>query len=144
MFPQFSPQLQSNVQESTESPGKSFLFDFETGDFAVLDGKVKVVEGYAALKVWIEKGMRTEKFKFKIYETGVEDEYGITMLDFINGDYPEVFKKAELQREITRFLLTHPEIISIDNMVFIRDRRAMIIDFDINTIYGTIQQEVKL
>ena len=44
-------------------------FDFETGDFLIKDGKVQTVSGYVALKQWIQKMLKTEQNKYKIYNT---------------------------------------------------------------------------
>ena len=40
---------------------RSYLFDFDTGDFVVRDGKLIECDGIDAVKVWIETILRTEK-----------------------------------------------------------------------------------
>lgn len=136
MFPEYAPLLQDNTSETT-TMGKSFLFDFETGDFITKDGKLQAVEGANALKVWIEKVLKTEKFKFSIYDT-----YGITVMELITSDYPQVFIQAELQREITEALLKNPEITSVSSISFSREKRTLKAEFTVNSIYGIIGQEV--
>lgn len=144
MFPIYEPQLNSiENEENKTTAGKSFLFDFKTGDFIVRDGKLAEVEGIEALKVWIEKILKTEKFKFKIYETGEIDEYGITLLELINSGHPQIYIQAEIQRTVTETLEKNVEIINVDEFSFSRDKRTLVVNFTVNSVYGTVGQEVR-
>lgn len=147
MLPEYEPTLENSNIELTETSiinKKSFLFDFEKGEFSIADGKIQVVEGIEALKVWIHKILKTEKFKFKIYDTGEEEQYGISILEFINNDYPQAFLYAEIQREVIEALLKNPEIIEINNFNFVKDKRTLNVSFDVISIYGTTEQVVSL
>lgn len=144
MFPEYEPQLNNIDQETKTTLGKSFLFDFNTGDFVLKDGKLVEVEGIEALKIWIQKILKTEKFKFKIYETGETNEYGVTLLDLINKGYPTYFVQAEIQREITEALLMNPEINDISNFIFARETRGLAVTFTVDSIYGSTENEVIL
>lgn len=145
MLPEYEPTLEnSNIEFTETSTKKSFLFDFGKGDFSISDGKIQVVEGIEALKVWIQKILNTEKFKFKIYDTGDEEQYGISILDFLNNDYPQAFLYAEIQREITEALLKNPEIVDINNFNFAKNKRTLNVNFDVISIYGTTEQVVSL
>ncbi|WP_099192234.1 DUF2634 domain-containing protein [Tepidibacter mesophilus] len=108
---------EETAETSTNGIGRCFLFDFQNGDFVLRDGKLVVVEDIDALKVWIEKILRTEKFKFKIYEKeNKEDEYGISIKKLLAGKkYPKGFVESEIKREITNALIKHVEIDSISS-----------------------------
>jgi len=126
--------------------GKSFLFDFEKGDFVLKDGKLVVIEDNEAIKVWIEKVLRTEKFKFKVYEK--EDtrlEYGVTLQDLIVGNnYPLEFIQSEMKREVTEALLKHPLIVGLDNWNIEKDNPILRISFKVLIKDGVVlEQEVK-
>lgn len=123
--------------------GKSFNFNFTTGDFTIKNGKVQVLEGVEALKVWIMKLIKTEKFRFKIYSTGSTDEYGITLMDLVHSNYPYFFVKSEIQREITEGLLKNVEILEVKDFVFTREKRTLVVNFTVNSIYGPVESEVK-
>ena len=144
MFPIYEPQL-NNIkdEENKTTTGKSFLFDFKAGDFIVRDGKLTEVEGVEALLIWIEKILKTEKFKFKIYETGEVDEYGITLLELINSGHPQIYIQAEIQRTVTETLEKNVEIINVDEFSFSRDKRTLVVNFTVNSIYGAVGQEVR-
>ncbi|WLR52471.1 DUF2634 domain-containing protein [Bacillus tianshenii] len=119
--------------------GKSFLFDFRKGDFILKNGKVLVVEEIEALKIWIEKTIRTEKFKFRIYDN---TEYGVTLEDLLGSNFPQVFIEAEIKREVTSTLVQHPYIQNISRWKFTRDGSLMTIFFQVITIEGAFEQEV--
>ena len=137
MFPELSPQLQITEPEETAHISKSFLFDFEEGDFVLKDGKLQAIEGIEALKVKIEKLLRTEKDKFKVYET-----YGIVSKDIISSRLPVHFIQAEIERDIINALILYPDVESVGNFDFNRLKRGLEVNFTINTLYGQVQQEV--
>ena len=95
------------LDESKLSSGtKTFLFDFNIGDFALRDGKLIECDGIDAIKVWIEKILRTEKDRYKIYDN---TEYGCHLEDLIIGNsYTAEFIEAELKREIEDALKQNP------------------------------------
>jgi hypothetical protein len=129
MFPQSEIINISNTSET--SIKKSFLFDFVKGEFVLKDGRPVVAEGIEALKVSIEKVLRTEKFKFKVYEK--EDkrlEYGITIQDLLVGhNYPREFVESEVKREVTEALLKKPIIQRLDNWSIEKDNPKAKIKF---------------
>jgi hypothetical protein len=123
--------------------GKSFLFDFEQGDFILIDGKVQEVEGEQALKVWIRKILKTEKIKYKIYEI-IDNSYGISLIDYLNSDLPMGFIYASIQSEIDRALTSHPDIINVTGYDFERATRGVKVSFIITTTYGQIDEGVSI
>lgn len=134
IFPQININIEDNTQTTeTKSLGKSFLFDFKKGDFVLRDGKPVEVEGIESIKIWIEKILRTEKFKFKIYETGEENEYGVTIKDLLfRQKYPHSFVLTELRREVSEALSKHPEIKDIENFNIKHEGTSVIISFKVN------------
>lgn len=137
--------INTNSKTSTNKAGKSFLFDFKNGDFVVKDGKLVQVTDIEALEVWIEKILRTEKFKFKVYEKkNRNQEYGINIYDLIIGNtYPNSFIDAEIKREVTDALLRNPLIKSLDNWSIVKDNPTLKVAFRVNLTNGeTFSQEV--
>jgi len=145
MFPDVAEQEINIENPGTADLGTSFLFDFAAGDFVVKDGRLVKVAGVEALKIWIEKIIRTEKQHFKVYERGDgQDEYGVTIEDLLVGhDYPPAFIEAELQREISDALTKHPLVQSISDFSVIKDNPQVTIAFTVNLTDGnTFSQEV--
>ena len=138
------PQQDTKLNTTTESPnGKiSFQFDFSTGDFLVEDGKVKSLNGFEALKMWITKVLKTEKYRFKIYNSDNVEKYGASLQEIVTSGYPIEFIKSEIQREITDTLVKNIDIKSVGNFNFTRNKRTLNVKFDVSTVYGQVESEV--
>lgn len=132
--------------QTSETPklGKSFLFDFTTGDFVIKDGRLVRVEDIDALKVWITKIIKTERFRFRIYERSDKDEYGVTIEDLIVGhDYPPAFIESELKREVTAALTRHPLIQDLTEWKIEKENPLVKVYFRVLLATGTsFTQEV--
>ena len=145
MFPEIDESsIATTGEETVNTLGKSFLFDFDQGDFITVDGKVSVIDGIDKVKVWIEKILRTERFKFKVYATGEQNEYGISLLDFVNSSYPLDFVKIEMEREVKEALARNPEIERVYGFEFTRDKRKLTCSFTVDTIYGSTGGEITI
>lgn len=131
------------IDNKTTIIGKSFLFDFETGDFVIKDGKPVEVNGFEALKMWIIKILKTPANKYDVYIK--KDEYGVEDLkELITSDLPFPFIKSEIERIIKETLTQNTAIKSIQNFQFERDKRLLTVSFDVYTIYGSIESEVSI
>ena len=130
MFPETDELLISeNTVENTDGT-KSFLYDFSKGDFVIRDGKLVPCDSLEAIKVWIEKIIRTEKNRFPIYDG---TEYGCYLEDLIIGNnYTVEFVEAELKREIEEALFQHPKITSIGSFTLHRDKTLLSVTLEVN------------
>lgn len=144
-FPLNQDQNESNSNTTTKNNnfGKSFLFDFELGDFILLDGKTQIIEGEKALRVWIKKALRTEKYKYKIYEI-IDDTYGIELNEYLHSDYPTGVIYAGIQSSITEMLTTHPDITAVTSFEFTRDKQNLGVSFIVSSVYGAITEGVNI
>jgi hypothetical protein len=148
MFPINQEQGEISLAALTEKEnknkfGKSFLFDFEKGDFILIDGKPQVIEGEQALKVWINKTLRTEKIKYKIYEI-IDNEYGVTLIDYLSSNLPTGFIYAGIQRSVSDALLKHSEINAVTGYEFERIAKGVKVSFTALTTYGEITEGVSI
>ena len=144
MFPQTQDLPSATVADNaTVQMGRSFLFDFSKGDFVVNDGRLVVADDTTAIKVWIEKILRTEKGRYAIYE-GLS--YGTSIEDLIIGtNYNIAFTESELKREIEEALLRHPQISGISNFILTREVSGVTAEFTVVLDNGEIvQSEVSL
>ena len=128
MFPN-STNITINDESNTLSGTKSYMFDFENGDFVVRDGKLIECDSIAAIKVWIEKILRTEKGRYPIYDN---TEYGCHLEDLIIGNsYTAEFIEAELKREIEDALKQNPQITSVTNFNITRNTNAITVTLEV-------------
>jgi hypothetical protein len=133
------------IEEQTEQTTKlgSFLFDFKTGQFVTRDGKLVQVDGIEAIKVWVQKVLRTEKDKFKAYENA---EYGINLEDLIIGySLPISFVESEISREITEALTKHSQIEDIVDFEIERNNSTLNVTFRVVLLDGdSFESEVSI
>ena len=106
LYPVFEmPELMEQQQtELAPRYGKSWLFDFKTGDF-VIDGAGRVVQadGYTAWAQWCVKTVLTERFAYLAYS----QNYG-TEIEAALRQPSRQAVEAELERVITEALLVDP------------------------------------
>ena len=128
MFPNSTDIMIPN--ENIASNGtKSYLFDFASGDFVVRDGKLVECDSIDAIKVWIEKILRTEKGRYTIY---ADTEYGCHLEDLIIGNrYTVAFIEAELKREIEDALKQNSQIKSVTNFQIIRSKHSITVTLEV-------------
>ena len=133
-------QLENNniINSQTKSP----VFDFSTGDFLVENGSVQTAKGYEALKTWIQKILKTEKNKYKIYNTDNVEKYGVTLLELVTSDYPRPFIEAQVQAAIIETLMKNNDIKEVYNFSFTRDKKTLIVNFTVTSVYGITEKKV--
>lgn len=121
--------------------GRSFLFDFEKGQFLVENGQIQETTELQALEQWIQLCLQTYTDKFNIYKnTGfgcnIEDVVGIRL---------DAFAESELKREIEEGLLKNKQIESVNNIGIKQDRITIILDIEVTLSNGDLlKKEVKI
>lgn len=129
MFPETHNSMVANNETVASNGTKTYLFDFDKGDFVVRDGKLVECDGVEAIRVWIEKIIRTEKNRYPIYNG---TEYGCHLEDLIIGNnYTVEFIEAELKREIEEALLQNPQISNVSGFQLVRDANSITVTLEV-------------
>lgn len=112
----------------------TFLYDFKACDFVIEGGDAVTVTGVDALKVWIEKILRTQLNRYEIYtDTG----YGANIEDLVVGKgYSTAFVQSELKREIETALLRNDDIENVNSIVLSREKDLLTVEIALETVYG--------
>lgn len=121
--------------------GRTFLYDFKKGDFVIRDGKLVEVTGQKAVEAWLEKLIRTEKFRFNVYE---DVEYAVTLEELIGSIWPRGFVEAEIKREITEAALSNTYIENLIDWSFERESSYLIIRFTVVMAEGAFEMAVDM
>lgn len=135
-------QAEYNETLNTSYPftGRAFLYDFTKGDFIYKNGAPVEVTGVEAIRVWIEKVIRTEKFKFTIYQSVEGDiDYGTSIEDLIGTSLPQGFVESELKRELTESILKNPFIEELTGWLFEREGSLVTVNFTFILIDGAME-----
>lgn len=111
---------------------KEVAWDFESNKMVIKNGMPVIVEGNEAIKVWIYKAIKTERYKYLIYSW----DYGCELEGLIGKGLPNSLIKAEVKRYIEEALLINPYILSIDDMEVDLIDSILSIKCNINTVYG--------
>ena len=114
---------------------KMYAWDFNTDNFVYDgDGNKILLEGNDALKIWVIKALKTQRYRYLAYTW----RYGANLQKFIGNVMSAGERKSEMKREITECLMTCPYIRSIDSIIFSEDRhqRILKVDIELTTVYG--------
>lgn len=141
IFPEFEPTELPQTSTVAETYGKELAFDFQKGDFIMENGSPKIVEGIQALKTWIEKTIRTARYRFPIYTF----QYGCELEDIIGYDLPRAVLESEVQRVIREALVYDNRIEDVRDFIIERGDDWLRITFTvITTLNDVFFQEVNV
>lgn len=115
-------------QELSTKIGRSFLFDFKTGQHIVIDGKLVECTELQAIEQWLELLVRTTLDKYKVYQGTA---FGTTWENYIGyRSLPAGFIESEMEREITEAAIKlNPAIIKISHFSTTRKTRGLTVTF---------------
>ena len=147
-----NPFLQMNTEIETEDNLpllKEFGWDFVHDTFLYNnDGTLKEVIENEALKVWIYKALKTERYRHEAYLHGIynnDSSYGVELEQYI-GNYSNTNKTATLIcKKIKECLQINPYIKSIDYVdIESIDGDKLTISLKVMSIYGNLEQKINL
>ena len=117
---------------------KTFDFDFHAGEFRMKNGNPVVLTGIDALKLWIQKCIRTQLNRHSIYKG---KQYGANIEDLVIGkSYNFDFAESELRREIETALLQNEDIQSMSSFSVKRAGSTLDISLTLITVYGKVSE----
>ena len=97
------------------------------------NGCTYLVEGNAALRIWIFKALTTARFRHVAYSPAFGEEYEDQLIGHsMNGE----IVKSEMKRYITEALMVNPYIKKLENFNFETSSWGMKVTFDCTSIYG--------
>ena len=110
----------------------SYNFDFTNGDFALTDGKVKMISEQELIKNKIEKLIRTEYGKYPIYT-----EYGMPYHNWMQGIKDREFVRLSLTRELAERIPEYVDGVKrIYDVDFNFTRNGVTVKFTVSTDYS--------
>ncbi|MGM0846884.1 MAG: DUF2634 domain-containing protein [Bacillota bacterium] len=136
-----TPQQADNlyVPENNQlevKPSKTYRLDFTT--FEITDEKVG---GEAALRQFIEKSLRTPRFRYLIYSS----DYGSELMNLIGDDVTQEYLNAEIPRMVKESLIFDDRIEDIQNIKFFKELDTVFITFTVLSSEGFLfSQEVSV
>lgn len=118
---------------------KEYAWDFDKEDFKYRNGKMYFVEGNEAIKVWIWKLLRTERYRDLIFSW----DYGNEIHDLIGQGFTQGFTNSEAERYVREAIDYNLSdyVTNISNLeVGIKKSKNLLsISFVANTPYGEVE-----
>lgn len=135
----FLKKVETEVEEMPTF--KEYAIDFKTGEYIKDENKnIKVLEKNEALKVWIFKALKTERFRYTDVHS---DNYGSELETNIGTIYQKSVKDALMINQIRDTLLVNPYILECYNFdISNEDEYVPQITFNVKTVYGELEMEV--
>lgn len=135
------PFIGSGRQEAAQSLPlfKELAWDFGKDNFIYTEtGAHKIVDGNEAIKTWIYKALRTERYSYLAYSW----QYGIELEPFIGKVMSVQERYSELKRVIVECLMVNPYILSINKIDFSKNGVKVVCNIDLTTVYGEVNVDV--
>jgi len=110
-------------------------WDFKENIPIVEKGDFKIVTGNEAIKTWVYKAMKTERFRYLIYTW----HFGSELENLIGQNYTPNLTKAETIRCVKEALLINPYITNISNAEVSFEKGELTFHGKIETIYGELE-----
>ena len=121
--------MSQQVEVKNNNIYREYEFDFNTGQ---LTGKI--LEGKAALKMWIYKALLTNRYAYPIYSW----DYGQDLEELIGQGYETDFIKSEVERRVQECLLINEHIKGCSNFDINLINDQLQISFTVNTTFGEV------
>lgn len=119
--------------EYTELPTTTFIIDWSSRQIAGIG------TGLDAMRQAVEIILANERFRWQIYDSN----FGVELEELIGDDLDYI--KAEIPRRIEEAFSADSRILSVDNYVFTETSPGVLsVSFDVQTVYGAIQEEVSI
>ena len=135
----FLKKVETEVEEMPTF--KEYAIDFKTGEYIKDENNnIKVLEKNEALKVWIFKALKTERFRYVDVHS---DNYGSELETNIGTIYQKSVKDALMINQIRDTLLVNPYILECYNFDISNENEYVPqITFNVKTVYGELEMEV--
>lgn len=127
------PFMSEQVEVKNNDIYREYEFDFNTGQ---LTGKI--LEGKAALKMWIYKALLTNRYIYPIYSW----DYGQDLEELIGQGYETDFIKSEVERRVQECLMINEHIKGCSNFDISLINDQLQISFTVNTSFGEVAIDV--
>ncbi|QQY73473.1 DUF2634 domain-containing protein [Clostridioides difficile] len=117
---------------------REVAWDFEKDEPILENGDFKIIEKKEALKVWIYKCIKTNRYEHEIYSL----EYGTELSELIGQKYTKGLTESEASRFIKEALLINPYILEVSVRSANFNRDILSANVKVSTIYGEVEINV--
>lgn len=139
IFPFMDPQ-EVEIEELELPMAREWAWDFEKMDFKLKDGKMYLVEGKEAVKIWIWKLFMTTRYREVIFNW----DYGNELENLIGQGYTQGYLNSEAERYVREAIEYNLKdyVTDVKNVNVSFDEGTLTIEFIAVTPYGEVEVRV--
>lgn len=113
--------------------GRSFIFDFDKGDFVLSPtGKVVEADGAEAYRQWAQKTLLTPRYRHPIYSRN----YGQEFEDLLRRNLTRAGNESEIKRMVAEALMVDQRTASVGDFTFDWQEDAVYFTCTVTTAQG--------
>lgn len=141
IFPDWGESPARN--ETAELPlYTEWAMDWDTGAFALRNGRPYTVTGTEALRIWVKCALHPESMRFAY--TAHTHDYGNELSALLGGVTDQGILESRLRQSIRETLLVSPYIVTVDGFSFRKSGSCVEADFTVRTIYEEFTQKLEV
>ena len=131
-----NPFIAASADETTQELDefREYAWDFVHDAFRYdATGKHIIVTKNEAIKVWIYKLLKTERYRYAAYY----DDYGLELEKYIGKTPNDGISSSAVYADIKEAVLANPYILAINNVRLSKENKILAIQMEYKTVYGT-------
>lgn len=139
IFPFIDPQ-EVEIEEVDLPMAEEYAWDFDKKEFKFQNGKMYLVEGKEAIKIWIWKLFMTTRYREVIFNW----DYGSELENLIGQGYTQGYLNSEAERYVREAIKYNLDryVTNVRNVVVTFDEGTLTIEFIAITPYGEVEINV--
>lgn len=130
MFPFFDVK----IDDIKTTIPREYAWDFELNDFVLKNGAPYIVEGIDALKIWIYKTLKTERYEHLAYSW----DYGTELKSLLGTKMQKSAGEAAFKSALVDALMINPNITGVNNVRADISKGAWQVEAVVMTAYGEV------
>lgn len=120
---------------------REYAWDFDHDCFRKdARGRPIIVTRKEALKVWIYKLLKTERYRYIAYY----DDYGLELEKYIGKTPNDGVSASAVYADIKEAVLVNPYILSVTKVLFKTEAKVLTINMEYETVYGSDKIEMEV
>lgn len=118
----------NSINQSVTSDTTDLKFDFNSGEFVTVDGRIQTVDKTNRVKQWIEKALKTEAYINRLYRYS---HYGLYTEKIIGYVYDREYIDALIKQEIDYLMKLSDDIAGTRDIEIINEGDVLQIKFTV-------------
>lgn len=140
IFPFIDPPTTEEPAAAELPMAREWAWDFDKYDFKTKNGKMYIVEGREAVKIWVWKIFQTPRYRYLVYSW----DYGHEMEPLIGKSYSKAVLQSEAERLVKEAIWPTLDgyVTDMRNLTVSTDKGILRIAFTAVTPYGEVEISV--